>query len=316
MLRARRLQTVCMSIRSSLVTLLLLLAIAAHADGISQGIGGADGISRGGSVGGGSGVSSSAAGACSQYTTFIARTSGTSGVEQAAYQAMICGMVTDGTWPLLDTFYIFATNTQTTALLNLVSASFAGTAHGTVAFTADHGYTGDGSTFYIDSGWKPTNGPNWATNSASFGVYVLTNSTSVVSNTAIGQDAITNFDVLLKPLTNLTIIGASGQINSASQPASAVSNANNQGSYVVSRTSSANFVVYKNQSSLGTVTNTSGAASAANVYIFANNGGVPGSFFTLQMSAAFTGGGLSGAQEAAVESRINAYMTALGINVY
>jgi hypothetical protein len=45
-----------MSIRNSLVALFLLLATAPHADGVSTGIGGSDGIS-GGSVGGGSGIS-------------------------------------------------------------------------------------------------------------------------------------------------------------------------------------------------------------------------------------------------------------------
>jgi len=35
-------------------------------------------------------------------TAFLARTSGLSGTETAAYMALINGMVTDGTWALMD----------------------------------------------------------------------------------------------------------------------------------------------------------------------------------------------------------------------
>ena len=80
-------------------------------------------------------------GGCSQATTFIARTSGLSGTESAAYTAMICGMVTDGTWTLFDALYIFATNTTTSANLNLVSTNYNITVGVAPTFSADHGYT-------------------------------------------------------------------------------------------------------------------------------------------------------------------------------
>src|SRR5229473_5562637 len=60
-------------------------------------------------------------GGCSQATTFLARTSGLSGTETTAYTNLICGLVTDGVYPSLDALYIFATNTTTTANLNLIS---------------------------------------------------------------------------------------------------------------------------------------------------------------------------------------------------
>src|SRR5208282_4996530 len=72
---------------------------------------------------------------CAQATAFIARTSGLSTTEKNAYTAMICGMVTDGTWSLLDVLYIFATNNTTTAALNLVSSSFNGTVTGSMSFS-------------------------------------------------------------------------------------------------------------------------------------------------------------------------------------
>ncbi len=47
-----------------------------------------------------------------------------------------------------------------------------------------------------------------------------------------------------------------------------------------------------------------------------NNFGTPVYFTTDQFSAAIIGGALTSAQMALVASRINAYMTALGVNVY
>src|SRR5208283_4790005 len=93
---------------------------------------------------------------CGQANAFIARTSGLSATENAAYTAMICGMVTDGTWSLLDALYIFATNNTTTAALSLVSSTYNGTVTGTLTFSADNGWTGNGSTGYLSTNLTPS----------------------------------------------------------------------------------------------------------------------------------------------------------------
>jgi hypothetical protein len=250
-----------------------------------------------------------------QATAFLARTSGLSTTERNAYIAMINGMVTDGTWSLFDWFYIFATNNTTTALLNLISTNFTGTTHGTVSFSADHGFTGDGSTFYIDTGWKTTNGTNYVQNSAVFGVYDLTNSTTGDGSFIIGQDAGANYDVRLAILTVGNLLQADAN-DTVSNSLSIAAQSQRQGSFGVIRTGSAAEAVYKNGSLLTSGTAVSGALSAFNVFIFANNSGVAGAFSTDQLSAAFAGGGMTAVQLQQVQSRINGYMTALGINVY
>lgn len=264
-------------------------------------------------TGAGAGAQASGA-ACSQYTTFIARTSGTSATEQAAYQTMICGMVTDGTWSLFDALYIFATNSTTTAGLNLVSTNYTATVHGTLTFSADHGWTGNGSTGYIDTGLSATaGGINFSQNSASGLIYDLTSATSTDNQCQLGQDAGTNFDLVL---CNIFASGPSLRYSVATtaSPVNNISNANSQGSYLVNRTSSSTEVVYKNGSLLSTNSQTSGALSNDNFYVFNTNGD---SFFTShQLSAAGIGGGLTSTQITNVQSRLNAYMTALGINVY
>jgi hypothetical protein len=72
--------------------------------------------------------------------------------------------------------------------------------------------------------------------------------------------------------------------------------------------------MYKNGSSFDNPSNTSGSLSNANFYIFNANG--TSDFSTHQLSAAFIGGGMNATQAGNVQSRINAYMTALGVNVY
>src|ERR1700722_6049094 len=85
-------------------------------------------------------------------TNFLGRTSGLSNALQDDYCNMIKGLESDGlitgtlgstascgsttSASLIDLFYIFSTNTTTTANLNLCGTSFGLTQHGTITFTA------------------------------------------------------------------------------------------------------------------------------------------------------------------------------------
>src|SRR5258706_5828950 len=85
-------------------------------------------------------------GSCAESTAFFARTSGLDAAHIAAYNTFICGLVTDGLFSKFDVLHIYATQDSTTALLNLVSTSYNGTAVGSPTFTADRGFTGTGSS--------------------------------------------------------------------------------------------------------------------------------------------------------------------------
>lgn len=267
----------------------------------------------------GAGKGAPGGGVCAQYTSFINRTSGTSATEKAAYQTMICGMVSDGTWSSLDALYIFATNTTTTAGLNLVSTSYTLTVHGTLTFTADSGWLGDGSTGFLDTGMAATAaGLNFTQNSATVGLYDLA-SGGQTSPIQMGEDAATNFDVNFGVMQ--TAAGGRDEATLTSTGQQTTADANTNGSYLLTRTGSASTTLYRNGSSFATLTSTSGSLSNCNIYIFADNGsscpaGSAGGFASDKLSAAFIGGGLNSTQAGKVQSRINAYMTALGINVY
>jgi hypothetical protein len=273
----------------------------------------------------GAGRGAPAAGGCSQATTFLARTSGLSGTETIAYTDLICGLVTDGIitgalsgaagcGTVLDGIYILATNTTATANLNLCGTSFGLTTSAAPTFSADHGYTGNGTTQFLDTGFNPsTAGGRSTLNSSSLGVYTLTNRASNSTVQAGVADA-TAFSYVGVFQGGNAAVDVNGFTFS---PGSAVSAS--QGLTAGSRTVSGSIDSYKNASStsLGTITDASTNLPNRSYYICGyNNAGTLTSPTSDQIAAAFFGAGITGAQFLLLSNRINAYMTALSINVY
>jgi hypothetical protein len=251
---------------------------------------------------------------CPQSTAFLSRTSGLSANETSAYSNLICGMVSDGTWSLMDGLYIFATNNPTTANLNLVSTNYALTPHGTVAFAADHGYTGDAATGYLDTGI--TSGGNYSSaSSASLGVYNLTSRTTVNNYVDIGRSVVgSSFDGCVSKFADTV-----SSVGFATAAIATATSTNSQGQWICTRTSPTAVVQYKdgNATPVISINQTATTAPTSSIYILGLDGGATPYFLSGdQLSAAFVGGALTPAQSASVASRINAYMTALGINVY
>jgi len=257
---------------------------------------------------------SSGGAGCPTSATFLARTSGLSGTQISAYQIMICGMVTDGTWSLMDGLWVFATNTTTTANLNLVSTSFSLTVHGTETFAADAGYTGDGSTGYFDTGYNTsTSGVNYTQNSASLGECTLTSRTAQQSYNAIGnQETVNFFANLIAPLLSAGgplefELTGNTYLQDTPSPFSA------QGSYIETRTTSSTVALYLNGTSAFSGSDTSGALANANIFIGAlNEGGTAGLFDADQLAYAFIGGGLTGTQISNIYSRLHTFLVAVG----
>lgn len=256
-----------------------------------------------------------------QTTAFLARTSGLSGTETLAYRNLINGLVSDGTFSTLDCLYIFATNTTTTANLNLVSTNFTLTPNGSVTFTADQGYTGNGTTGYLDTNY--IYGSNlFSLNSGGLGGYVLTNrSTTNKSYVVVGRGENTSQTTYnyIAPQNNNA--GFQSTITGTSGPGSAIQN-NSQGLWIVSRTASNLTSAYLNGNTTAFATSNSTSFSATPTLSFlilaAGFGtvGAPSNFSADLTSAAFIGSGWSSVTQSLIAGRINSYMTALGINVY
>lgn len=82
---------------------------------------------------------------------------------------------TNGWWAKLDRIWVRAGENSTQALIDFIARSTS-TLPVAPAFTANLGYTGNGSTQYINTGYNPgTNGVNYTQNSACFGAWVQTN---------------------------------------------------------------------------------------------------------------------------------------------
>jgi hypothetical protein len=214
-------------------------------------------------TGAGKGAPTAAGGGCSQATTFLNRTSGLSNAESTAYTNLICGMVTDGTYSLMDGLYIFATNTTATAALNLVSTSFSLTVHGTCTFAADSGYTGDATTCWMDTGFQPsTAGGNMTLNSGHIGVCQL--STTLNGNNWIGGN-----DGAAQTEFQDNGSGIFYDVNDGNFPSFAYTNKN--GGFIASRTASNLITMYQNGASVGTNATASGRLVQTNLIFFAQN---------------------------------------------
>lgn len=73
------------------------------------------------------------------------------------------------TWGELDAFYLFATDSKDFALYNLKNSSVTATRVDAPTFTNNIGYSGDGSSSYLDLGYDSTT--QFTQNGASMGVY-------------------------------------------------------------------------------------------------------------------------------------------------
>ena len=69
---------------------------------------------------------------------------------------LVTTLKSDGNWTKLDRLWLFANTTTGNAIIDLKALASA-TLVNAPAFVADQGYTGDGSTSYINSNYTPTN---------------------------------------------------------------------------------------------------------------------------------------------------------------
>lgn len=69
--------------------------------------------------------------------------------------SLIVSLKASGTWGKLDALYVLAAHDAQAARLNWIQNAYNLTPNGTVTFTPDVGYQGDGSTGYLDTGFNP-----------------------------------------------------------------------------------------------------------------------------------------------------------------
>lgn len=253
---------------------------------------------------------------CSQSSTFLAAAAGVIlTADKTNYDTLICGLVSDGVWTF-DALYIWAAPDQTTALINLANpGTFNGTTNGTVSFAAYQGFTGDGSTFYINSGFNPSTAvsPNFVQNSATVGVYILTSRASAANvwNVGCSVGACAS-GTLFSPLTN----GAANLYLNSASPIGGGAQTNAQGAWNGTRTDATDVTIWLNSEKVSPVTQgvaVSVSPPNVNIIFFGFNTGF--GFVTDQMAAGWIGAGVgnaaAGVNSCKVNNRINTYMATL-----
>lgn len=264
---------------------------------------------------------------CSQSTAFLARaTALTNNTDKGHYDALICGLETDGVGcsNTLDFLYVLAAPDSATELLNLCSSSYTLVVHGSIPLTPNVGVIGDGSTGYLDTQFNYGLGGTFAGTclpisfECYFGVYITSGRTASANTMAIGTTDGSTFWSYIRPYvsgsTDFDVVGKSF-VGSAGTSA--------KGQWVATRPSANNVALYQNSSTTAFVSSTTDAAGGpptGNFYISAyNNAGTPTGFSTDTISFAFMGGGGSfttAANMKKIADRINTFATALGINAY
>jgi hypothetical protein len=251
-------------------------------------------------------------------TLIAAMTTAPDAARQQLISDHIIALKAAGIWSLLDIYYILAAHHEQASRLNWKSpGDFTLTANGTITFTTDRGWQGDG-TGYLDTGWIPSvNGVNYTLNDASLGVYSRTNLIENTYNMGANNGSFSN-------MNNIVIrwnTGENGQsynrVNQSAAGAIIVDTANSQGLFVARRTGAAEQQSFRNGAQVGSNATTSSNRATVSVFISAvNNNGTPLSPATHKKAAAFTGAAMSEAQHAALyDAQQNGYLAAVGAAV-
>jgi hypothetical protein len=98
-------------------------------------------------------------------------------VRLSQISVLIRELKANNVWNSLDRLWIFAAATPTQALIDLATRTHA-TPINSPSFAVDRGYTGDGSSSYLDSGLNASKSTNkFVQDNAAFGVWILSPST-------------------------------------------------------------------------------------------------------------------------------------------
>lgn len=219
-----------------------------------------------------------------------------------------------GIFQLFDAAYILAHEVEAVALRNIVKRAHDCTAHGTIVFTADRGFQGNGSTGYLDTHYNLFNDRvNYDLNTGSMGIYCRTN-VGANSTTSIGAQLTGG-----NPRSYQNIRSVAGtwaySINSGSGGTIAVPSS--LGLFVAQRTASNSLIAYRNGSAIASSSVASTSIPGGNATISArNNVGVGiDSFSPRQYAFPLFGGLLSAGQHLTLYTLLQAYLTAIGAAV-
>ena len=227
-----------------------------------------------------------------------------SAARASAITTLVNTLQSAGIWDLLDVLYVLAAADSQAALLNWKDpSSFVASPVNSPTFTADRGFTGNGTNSRVNTGWVPsTNGVKYTQNSAS--VWLWSNTEGSVTNGDLGGKVDATKQCLMRLRSANSFLG---RVNDADS--TQVANGDAIGFFGMQRISSTTKNYWKNGAQLGTdiSANSVGVNADAQWICGCNSTGFP----TNQQALAAWGASLAG-KEVAFYNAVRAYMQAVG----
>jgi hypothetical protein len=234
-----------------------------------------------------------------------------SATDLANYNNFSVALKSAGVWSHLDVCYLFAAATQTAALVNIIKpGTYNATAEESPTFTAYEGFTGNGTSSYLNSNYNPdSNGTNYTLDSSMLAARPLTLGNAEPDGAVlIGADNTsgTSSRSVLKMNTDTAV-----DLNSETLPN--YSTADIPEWLAVSRTNSTTVEDYAAGSAVSSLTADVTVMLNNKLLILAeNNTGGVDNWSTCQIASAYIGGSLTAAEITALYNADTAYMTAVG----
>lgn len=227
-----------------------------------------------------------------------------SAAERARLNALVRGLKADGVWTLIDRLNVLAAETQQAGLRDLRNPAKTLTLSGGVTFTADRGFTGDGTTGYLDLG-EPFafTGAGFVQNSATLGIWINVQS-GTVSKQPIGNIANSARSSMVAPSSGSWLF----RINDATDDVSSPTGSTRLGHRTITRTGAAVKRSFVNGALTAGLTTASVGVNTTNGVLLRNGG----AYSDDRMAAFYSGAGLSDAQVAALHGRLNSYLSGKG----
>jgi hypothetical protein len=207
-----------------------------------------------------------------------------------------------GALGLLDAMYMLAAADNQAARINWKApASYTLSPVNSPAFAVDRGYTGDGSSSYLDTGFNAaTAGGSFSLNSGHQAIFSRTD--GAISTTEFGT-----INNRLFARTAANQFSGRMMVNSITTAAASLTGI---GHFCMSRTISSSFNFFFNGGTPTASADASSSLTPANFWIGASSS--TGSFSTRQIAGCHFGAGLTQAQNAAIYNATLSYLQAVG----
>lgn len=229
--------------------------------------------------------------------------------QQVKQNQLIVDLKAAGIWTLLDVFYVFATDGSSDfATLNWKApASFQCTKVNSPTFTVNEGFTGNGTSSYLNTNWAPSGGVNFTLNEAGAGIYSFTAGQTGPDQLFGAFDTGTINGVQFTPRIPTDVLRFRVNTTTLTDLVST----DGSGFWHEKRTSSTAVSVYRNGSLFGSSSVSSTARPVVSVYVLALNIGNTLNGPSVRKAGTFWAGASLNGLESSFYTAWNNYRTSL-----